>query len=384
MKSLAHSAEFALALVVAGLVSGCASSAPSASYQQPAQDFVVVETSTKRPLTDTEMAEVRASVTSYLDREGATDSGDYFLKVYLTPENVDAESEWVVVRFTRYTAQRVVLAASYPYDNLMYSSYYPYYAYDIYPYGYGCVSRISFQYYVDPFYHKRYAYYPRHGHGGHKGGGHHDRDNANNHGGKPGNPPANGNGSNYPRGPKYTENRPGLPQNRPVDGEYRGPRSRRTNPGERETPVAQGQGDNNPGESLPVSSGETNSSGRPGVPPPPSTTPRSQLAANPPPLVRHREPSNNQQARNRPDGAPGQNRAVNPTRTEARRDPPANRPPPSNRPAQQPPRNHQPARAYQPPARQSAPVQQQPARSEPSSAGSRDRQSADNQREVMR
>src|SRR6478736_3241435 len=208
MKTLAHLAGFSLALVVAGLGSGCASSpTPTSTYRQPVQDFEIVETSAKRPLTDTEMSEVRSSVASYLDREGATDSGDYFLKVYLTPENVDAEPEWVVVRFTRYTAQRVALVSAYTYDGLAYS---PYYAYDVYPYGYGCVARISFQYYVDPFYHQRYYYYPRHGHGGHKGDNHNT---ANNHGGKPNHSgDHNGPGSNpvpnRPSGSGYTGNRP--------------------------------------------------------------------------------------------------------------------------------------------------------------------------------
>src|SRR6478736_2898804 len=214
MKTLAHLAGFSLALVVAGLGSGCASSpTPTSTYRQPVQDFEVVETSAKRPLTDTEMSEVRSSVASYLDREGATDSGDYFLKVYLTPENVDAEPEWVVVRFTRYTAQRVALVSAYTYDGLAYS---PYYSYDIYPYGYGCVSRISFQYYVDPFYNHRYYHYPYYG--GHKGRGHHD--DAHNHGkpDKPGNGPGNGHGPGHgngpgngptpPSGPRYTGNRP--------------------------------------------------------------------------------------------------------------------------------------------------------------------------------
>src|SRR5688572_7831294 len=126
MKFFAHLAGFSLAFAVAGLGSGCATSTPTASYQRPAQDFEVVESSADRPLTDAEKAEVRASVASYLDREGVSDSGDYFLKVYLTPENVDADSEWVVVRFTRYTDQRVVMVSSYPYDSLLYSSYYPY------------------------------------------------------------------------------------------------------------------------------------------------------------------------------------------------------------------------------------------------------------------
>src|SRR3954469_20116225 len=113
MKSLAPLFGFFLAIGFAGLGSGCASSTPTATYHPPAQDFEVVESSTDRALNATELAEVRASVTSYLDREGVSDSGDYFLKVYLTPENVDAESEWVVVRFTRYTDQRVAVVSSY-------------------------------------------------------------------------------------------------------------------------------------------------------------------------------------------------------------------------------------------------------------------------------
>ena len=217
MKSFAPLVGFSLALMAVGLGSGCASSTPTATYHQPAQDFEVVESSTDRPLTDIEKAEVRSSVASYLAREGVSDSGDYFLKVYLTPENVDAESEWVVVRFTQYTAQRVAVVSSYPYDSLMYSSYYPYYAYDVYPYGYGCVARISFQYYVDPFYHQRYYYYPRHGHGGHKGDNHNT---ANNHGGKPNHSgDHNGPGSNpvpnRPSGSGYTGNRPPTA---PLDG----------------------------------------------------------------------------------------------------------------------------------------------------------------------
>ncbi|MEJ1971595.1 MAG: hypothetical protein WDM96_03565 [Lacunisphaera sp.] len=195
MKTLAYLAGFSLVLVMAGLGSGCASST-STSYRQPARDFEVVETSAPHPLTDKEMTEVRASVASFLDREGATDSGDYFLKVYLTPASADAEPDWVVVRFTRYTAERVVLASDYDADSL----YSPYYSYDLYPYGYGGVTRIAFQYYVDPFYGRHYAYYPRHNPRGRPGDHDHDHDHANNHGpgGQPGKPPGNGDGVRPP------------------------------------------------------------------------------------------------------------------------------------------------------------------------------------------
>jgi len=219
MKSLAHLAGFSLALALAALGSGCSSTSATSTYRQPAQDFEVVEASTQRPLADSEKAEVRASVAAYLEREGATDGGDYYLKVYLKPENVDAESEWVVVRFTRYTEQRVAVASSYPYDSLMYS---PYYAYDIYPYGYGCVTRISFQYYVDPFYHQHY-YYPYYAHRGHKGG--HHNDTADHRGGRPGgpggnhgpgNPPPSGPVANNP--PADTNRNPTYPRQSPPAG----------------------------------------------------------------------------------------------------------------------------------------------------------------------
>ena len=397
MKSLAPLAGFSFALILAGLGSGCASSTPAASYHQPAQDFEVVETSAKRPLSDTEMSEVRSSVASYLDREGATDSGDYYLKVYLTPENVDAEPEWVVVRFTRYTTQRVALVSAYAYDGLAYSPYSSYYAYDIYPYGYGCVSRISFQYYVDPFYHQHYPYYPRHGHkGGHKGD--HDHNDANNHGGKPGNPPGHGGAPGRPSGPKYTENHPATPPSRsrppasgPRDAEYPRRYAPRTNPGGSNpgTDVAQG---GNRDERRPDATNGSNPGRRPGVTPPPRTTPargdadsrpQNYASANPPPSTQ--QPSTQtQHRRNRPDGAPASNRIQNPTRVEARVEPPANRPSQGHRPAQQQqsqqqpqqPRNYQPAsrpaltsqpaRTYQPPARTYQPPQSSSQPSRPS------------------
>jgi hypothetical protein len=424
MKPLAHFAGFSLALVLAGLGSGCSSTTSTSTYSQPAQDFEVVESSANRPLTDTEMSEVRSSVASFLDREGATDSGDYFLKVYLTPENMDAEPEWVVVRFTRYTAQRVALVSAYTYDGLMYS---PYYAYDIYPYGYGCVSRISFQYYVDPFYNRRYYHYPRYGYGGRKGGHHHD---ANNHG-KPGRPgdghgPGNGdgpgNGPNRPSGPKYTGNRPPmspLAENTPTRYNRNNPNT----PAPRQDPeVTTGNfrerrenSNNTPGQRRGRAndagpSGLVNGGSRPG-----STSPNvAPVQANPIPTPeRYRPPNPGSTAANQAGGnQPGQwrNRTPNsnpsPTgvnnaqRTADRVAPAGNRPSQANRPQQanRPSPSYRPAVARpapssQPaPARASAPSYQAPARSAPAApsrdSGGRgrggDRQGGDSQREALR
>lgn len=162
------------------------------------------------------MAEVRASVASFLQREGANDGGDYYVKVFLTPATPEAEPEWVMVRFTRYTAQRVALVNEYNVGDELYS---PYYGYDLYPWGDSCVTRLSFQYYVDPFYGRRSYYYPRHGYVG----GYHprDRDRGRDHDGRPGNRPArppthvNPNGSNPPRSPHYAG---GDRWNRPPTG----------------------------------------------------------------------------------------------------------------------------------------------------------------------
>lgn len=163
MKPLAHVIRLALGLGLAGLFAGCVSSDyRTARRIEPASDFEVVETSARRPLTGKEMAELRGTVARYLDQQGETGSGDYYLKVYLTPEVEGVTPEWVVVRFTRYSDVRVNVASTDPaYDYYPYSP--SYYSYDTYPYGYDSFGRISFQYYDDPFYGRRY-YYPRHDH----------------------------------------------------------------------------------------------------------------------------------------------------------------------------------------------------------------------------
>lgn len=144
-------------LGLAALLTGCVSDRRTVTRIEPANDFEVVETSAARPLTSGEMGELRRTVARYLDQQGQTNSGDYYLKVYLTPETEGVTPEWVVVRFTRYTETRVAVASDYSLYDPYPSSYY---SYDMYPYGYGGFGRISFQYYDDPFYGRRY-YYPR-------------------------------------------------------------------------------------------------------------------------------------------------------------------------------------------------------------------------------
>jgi hypothetical protein len=162
MKPFAHIFQLALGLSVAGLWAGCASSDyRTADRIEPANDLEVVETSARRPLTDREMAELRGTVARYLEQQGETGTGDYYLKVYLTPETEGITPEWVVVRFTRYSDVRVNVASASPGYDYPYSP--SYYSYDTYPYGYDSFGRISFQYYDDPFYGRRY-YYPRHEH----------------------------------------------------------------------------------------------------------------------------------------------------------------------------------------------------------------------------
>jgi hypothetical protein len=313
MKTFAYLAGVSLAVALAGLVSGCATTPHQAQRVEPVRDFEVVENSANRPLTDKELAEVRASVASYLDREGATDSGDYYLKVFLTPQNADGDPDWVVVRFTRYTAERVVLVGDYGYAD---AYYVPYYSYDLYPYGYyDGIARISFQYYVDPYYGHHYPYYPHHG----SGGGHddHHHDTANNHDGKPGNPPGNGNDQGARPPPKYYGNRPGIPQNQnhapPRTGDTAQTDQRNGSPRQ-----GGGRADGRTHASDPA-----NSDKRP-VPPRPVQTAATDQASRP----AYTAPA----------------RTANPVRTEARVEPSSNRSAPVYRPAP----SAQPAHVSQP------------------------------------
>jgi hypothetical protein len=332
MKTFAHLAGIALAAVLAGLASGCASTPKQARYVQPATNFEVVENSANRPLTENELAEVRAAVAAYLEREGATDSGDYYVKVFLTPASVDADPEWVVVRFTRYTAERVVLAGDPGYGGPLYA---PYYAYDVYPYGYDSISRISFQYYVDPYYGHHYPYYPHHGSGGGHDDHHHDHDTANHHDhdtgnhhdhdGQPGNPPDNGQHQGSRPPPKYYGNRPGVPQNQPPRS---GDTARKDDRHDGSPRQGGGRAD---GRSH---SSDTADSGNRPVPPRPVQSTATDQGGR---------PAYSAASHQRPElrTAPVQ---------EARREPPTSRPAPVYRSP-----SSEPARSYQPAPERSAP-----------------------------
>lgn len=169
MRNFARLLSLALALGAVGLLAGCASYRPASATPRSvgASEFEVVETSTKRLLTTEEMLQLKIAVAKYLEQEGAVASGDYYVKVFLGPDQDGVPADWVVVRFTRDSETRFSLLASYPAYSPGYQSYA---AYDYYPYGYDHFSRISFQYYTDPYYGSGYYFPPRrHNHN-------HDRD----------------------------------------------------------------------------------------------------------------------------------------------------------------------------------------------------------------
>lgn len=157
MKTCVRIGWLVLALGLACFGTGCASR--SSSYRgQPANDFEVVETSTKRELTTREMAYLRAKVADYLVQQGETDSGDYYVKIYLGEDTGVQSGDWVVVRFTRYPAAPRSQLASYP--TTTYPSY-SLYNYDYLPFGWFGFSALSFRYYDDPFHYGYTGYYPR-------------------------------------------------------------------------------------------------------------------------------------------------------------------------------------------------------------------------------
>ena len=150
MKNFVRLGSSALVIGLAGLLVGC-TSYPKEITQRTrlAHDFEVVETSTKRSLNDKEMAVLRAKVAEYLDKQGATSSGNYYVKVYLGADQEGVPAEWVIVRFSRDMDMRFQLLGS---DDSYYPSYRSYASYDVYPYGYDNFGRISFQYYDEPYY----------------------------------------------------------------------------------------------------------------------------------------------------------------------------------------------------------------------------------------
>lgn len=148
MKTCVRLGALVLALSFLGLFAGCASQS-SAYRRQSADDFEIVETSTKRTFSDREMAYLRAKAVEYLNREGQTGSGDYYLRINLAEEAGQPKGEWVVVRYSRFPEAEVRMVASYPRTSY---PLYPSYSYDYSPFGWLGFSAFSFRYYDDPYY----------------------------------------------------------------------------------------------------------------------------------------------------------------------------------------------------------------------------------------
>ncbi|RXK56561.1 hypothetical protein ESB00_12045 [Oleiharenicola lentus] len=155
MKTCVRLGAMVLVLSLVGLFAGCASQS-SAYRRQAADDFEIVETSTKRTFSDREMAYLRAKAIEYLNREGQTGSGDYYLKINLAEEAGQPKDEWVVVRYSRFPEAEVRMVASYPSTSY---PLYPRYSYDYSPFGWFGFNAFTFRYYDDPYYGYG-SYYP--------------------------------------------------------------------------------------------------------------------------------------------------------------------------------------------------------------------------------
>lgn len=140
-----------LVTTLSGLLGGCASQSASAHRREPLNDFEVVETSSKRRLTAREMAYLKQKVADYLQAQGETGSGDFYVKILLGEEPGVAPGEWVIVRFTRYpSAYGGTLAL---YEPSGYLDYPPYGSYDYLPWGWVGFGALA-------MYHPYDSYYP--------------------------------------------------------------------------------------------------------------------------------------------------------------------------------------------------------------------------------
>jgi hypothetical protein len=173
MKTFVRIGAMVTFLSLAALFAGCSSYSSYANRRQPARDFEVVETSTKRQFTGTEMEYLRAKVREYLVQQGQTGSGEYYVKVYLGEEFGVGKGEWLIVRYSNYPSTVYSVASSspiYSYPSYRYSYY------DYYPFGFFGLESMSFRYYDYPYYYGNAGYYwPYYGPTWTSGRGH-DRD----------------------------------------------------------------------------------------------------------------------------------------------------------------------------------------------------------------
>jgi hypothetical protein len=143
MKTLVRFIPTAAALVAALFVAGCASkTAKQPLVVEPVVEFAVMESSTAKELTPTELADLRAAVANYLQSQGLASDRLYYVKVRFPSAQPDGAEEWAIVRIGNVPQQTYTVLAAYPGAD-------DYYPYDYYRYGY--YARFSHAGYYDPY-----------------------------------------------------------------------------------------------------------------------------------------------------------------------------------------------------------------------------------------
>ena len=163
MKTLA---QYVYAVAAVGgvlLASGCATTDPTSTGPRfgssrqvgPTSEFTVIESSFGRELSAQEMSQLRDGVTKYLESQGVSPAGEYYVRVNFPPEQPEGTGAWVVVKVTRLPASTYTLIAAYP--AIGPDDYYPYaFAYNE-GFGYG---ELAYGYY-DPQIYYPTNYHPR-------------------------------------------------------------------------------------------------------------------------------------------------------------------------------------------------------------------------------
>jgi hypothetical protein len=103
----------------------------------------VVESSTKKDLTQEQMDELRDAVANYLHDQGVADNRVYYVKVTFPGETPEDAAEWAIVRIGGVPARTYTILAAYPGPD-------DYSPYDYYGYNAGFDGFARYGYY-DPF-----------------------------------------------------------------------------------------------------------------------------------------------------------------------------------------------------------------------------------------
>ncbi len=147
---MSFSARFLAAAVLCGatlVFTGCVTNKSARTPRvERLADFAVVESSTAKPLTPAQLAEIKRGATHYLQEQGLAGERMYFVKVTFASADPLADPEWAIVRIGNLPAQTYTVLAAYPGAD----DYYPqdYYRYGYYD-RYGPFTRVGYSY--DPF-----------------------------------------------------------------------------------------------------------------------------------------------------------------------------------------------------------------------------------------